>query len=114
MLVRALDRPSGPLTRTMFQVSVRDLALDPLLDFHPSFRAELSSVHSEVFFLTRHALVLSLLENKPVLDYFDVQKYNEARVYYPNNSSPLEDLDRCFIDNNGSWTQLYRSEGLIA
>lgn len=113
LLIKALDRESGPASETYFSVSVADHGLDPALDYPKTFRNELSLAHSDLFFLKPHALVLSCLEDKDVLEYFDPLKYQAARRTYPNNTCPLEDLDRCFLAYHQSWAQLYRNRGLI-
>jgi len=113
MLVRAYDRSPGPASRTLFDVRPSEQGLDSRLDYPSSFRNELSLAHSDLFFLKPHALVLSTIEDVDVLEYFDPDKYQRACNMYPNNTCPLDDLDRCFLSNHHSWAQLYRNQGLI-
>jgi hypothetical protein len=113
LLIKAFDRESGPASETYFSVSVDDLGIDPALDYPKTFRNELSLAHSELFFLKPHALVLSCIEDRDVLEYFDPVKYQTACLTYPNNTCPLADLDRCFLSYHQSWAQLYRNHGLI-
>ncbi len=113
LLVKAFDRSSGPASQTFFDVSFWDIGLDPALDYPKSFRNEISLAHSDLFFLKPHALVLSVIEDRDPLDYFDLSKYQQACQTYPNNTCPLDDLDRCFVSHHQSWAQLYRNRGLI-
>jgi hypothetical protein len=113
MLVRALDKEPGPASATFFEVKPSDRGLDPSLDYPASFRNELSLAHSELFFFKPHALVLSIIEDRDILEYFDPRLYQKACERYPNNTCPLEDLDRCFMTNHHSWARLYRDRGLI-
>ncbi len=113
MLVRAYEREVGPASRTVFDVKPSEQGLDPRLDYPASFRNELSLAHSELFFLKPHALLMSAVEDVDVLEYFDIVKYRRACEVYPNNTCPLDDLDRCFLSNHRSWAQLYRDRGLI-
>ncbi len=113
LLVRAYEKAPGPASITFFRVEQSDQGLDPVLDYPSSLRNELSLAHSELFFFKPHALVLSLIEDRDILDYFDPVKYQRACQIYPNNTCPLDDLDRCFVANHHSWAQLYRNRGLI-
>ena len=113
LLVSAYDHRSGPARETFFSVPVENQGLDQALDYPKSFRNELSLAHSDLFFLKPHALVLSALEDRDALEYFDPIKYQQACLTYPNNTCPLDDLDRCFLSNHQSWAHLYRNKGLI-
>ncbi len=113
LLVLATERDPGPASVSYFKVRPSDRGLDPMLDYPAEFRNELSLAHSDLFFLKPHALVLSVIEDRDVLDYFDPQKYLQACQTYPNNTCPLADLDRCFVSNHRSWYQLYRDRGLV-
>lgn len=113
MLVRAYDKDVGPASQTLFAVKASEQGLDPRLDYPSSFRNELSLAHSDLFFLRPHALTLSAIEDVDVLEYFDLAKYKRACDIYPNNTCPLDDLDRCFLSNHRSWAQMYRDHGLI-
>ncbi len=112
LLVRAYDKDPGPASKTLFDVG-QNRGLDPQLDYPSCFRNELSIAHSNLFFLKPHALVLSSIEDKDVLEYFDPIKYLQACEVYPNNTCPLDDLDRCFVSLHVSWARLYRDRGLI-
>ena len=113
LLVHAYDKKPGPASATFFKVSPNDQGLDPVLDYPSTLRNELSLAHSDLFFFKPHALVLSAIEDRDILDYFDPVKYQLACQMYPNNTCPLDDLDRCFVYNHRSWAQLYRDRGLI-
>ncbi len=113
MLVRAYERESGPASISYFSVRPSDLGLDPVLDYPASLRNELSLAHSDLFFFKPHALLMSTIEDRDVLDFFDHEKYQQACQMYPNNTCPLDDLDRCFVSPHRSWAQLYRDQGLI-
>jgi hypothetical protein len=112
LLVRAYEKDPGPASATFFSIDHLQ-GLDPKLDYPPSFRNELSLAHSELFFLRPHALVMSSLEDKDALEYFDPKKYQQACDVYPNNACPLDDLDRCFLSPHLSWARLYRDRRLI-
>jgi hypothetical protein len=113
LLVRAYERESGPASVTFFRVAPGTQGLDPVLDYPTSLRNELSLAHSDLFFFKPHALILSTMEDRDILDYFDNAKYQRACQVYPNNTCPLDDLDRCFVADHRSWAQLYRDRGLI-
>jgi len=112
LLVRAYEKEPGPASATYFDIN-RLHGLDPKLDYPSSFRNELSLAHSDLFFLKPHALIMSSLEDKDPLEYFDPVKFRQAREVYPANTCPLDDLDRCFISPHLSWARLYRDRGLI-
>jgi len=112
-LTRSGPRPPGPASRTLYHVSEQDTGVHPDLDYPSSFHSELSHVHSQMFFLKPHALALSMIERKPVLDYFDPELYQAACALYPNNpTGPLEDLDQCDPCTR-DWTRLYIYNELI-
>ena len=113
MLVRAYEKSPGPACVTFFKVDPNDQGLDPVLDYPASLRNELSLAHSDLFFFKPHALILSTIEDRDILEYFNIDKYRQACAMYPNNTCPLDDLDRCFVSNHRSWAQLYRNHGLI-
>jgi hypothetical protein len=112
-LVRAFEKPVGPASKTFFKVEPQNFQLDPLLAYPESLRVELSSIHSELFFLKPHGLYLCAMEDRPMLDFFDHEKYERARLLYSNNECPIVDLDSCYIGHSRSWTRVYRSKGLI-
>ena len=111
--VRSGERRPGPASRTLYRVNHCDLVLDPDLGYTSSFQSELSQVHSDMFFLKPNALVLSALEEKPVLGYFDQSSYAKACQLYSGPIGPLEDLDICCPFRTRSWARTYRQEGLI-
>jgi hypothetical protein len=114
MLVKAYEkRRPGPASVTFFEVESAERGLDPMLDYPASLRNELSLAHSDLFFFKPHALILSTIEDTDILEYFDINKYRQACAMYPNNTCPLDHLDRCFVSDHRSWAQLYRDRGLI-
>ncbi len=112
-LSRSGERPPGPASRTLYHVAPHDAGWNPDLDMPASLQSELSHAHSQLFFLKPHALALSLIERRPILDYFDRELYNSALALYPTRPlGPLEDLDRCDPSRRG-WTYLYTYNELI-
>ncbi len=110
---RSCSRPPGPASRTLYHVSGRDAGINVDLSYPPSFQSELSNAHCQLFFLTPHAMALSVIERKPLLCYFDPDMYRLAQTLYPGNPlGPLEDLDRCDPSRRG-WTHLYTYNELI-
>ena len=111
--MRSGQRRPGPASRTLFHVDPLDHALDPDLDYPASFQAELSKVHSDLFFFQPNALVLSAINEQPVLDFFDRVAYDRALNLYQGGKGPLEDLDECSPFRPRSYAQIYRDAGLI-
>lgn len=105
-------RPPGPASRTLFAVDPADQT-EPSLKYDPRFRAELSSVFSQVFFLDQHALTSSTQQGQSLLSYFDHEAYQRACMLYPAFSTPLDDLDACQQHPTPSWKLLYTQANLI-
>ncbi len=113
LLSRSSALAPGPASHTFYHVARCDAGADRDLDFPVSFQSELSHAHSQLFFLRPHALALSVIENKPLLTYFDRDLYKSASLLYPHDPlGPLRDLDRCDPFKR-DWTRQYTNEGLI-
>jgi len=80
----------GPATHTYYEVPpiLRSL---PGLNVPGKFRAELSMAFSKVYHLKPHALVLSYLEGRPLVDYFDEEAYALSHSYYQDPLTPSLD-----------------------
>ncbi len=67
---RQTERRPGPASQTIFAVD-RTPPNGSSLRYDPRFRTELSSVYSQLYFLQQHALVTSIQESRPLLNYYD-------------------------------------------
>ena len=107
-----VKRP-GPASKTLYYVQPCNRMLDPDLDYPSNFQSELAVVHYDLYFLKPNALALSAIEQRPVLDYFDRRKYEQACQLYQGPGGPLKDLDGCCPHRHRSWYGTYRALGLV-
>ncbi len=81
----------GPASRTYYEVPPY-LRTSPELNLPGKFRAELSKAFSVAYHLKTHALILSYLEGRPLIDYVDHQSYALSQSFYQHPKSPVMDV----------------------
>ncbi len=81
----------GPATHTYYEVPPA-LRTCPELNVPAKFRAELSLAYSRTYHLLPHAIVLSYLEQKPLIEYIDRHAYAMSSAFYESPRSPASDI----------------------
>lgn len=81
----------GPASRTYYEVPPY-LRTTPELNLPWKFRAELSMAFSTAYHLKPHALILSFLEGRPLVDYVDHHAYALSQSFYQHPRTPVIDV----------------------
>jgi hypothetical protein len=81
----------GPASHTYYEVPPV-LRTSAELNVPGKLRAELSLAYSRTYHLKPHAIVLSYLERRPLLDYIDRHAYAMSACFYQAPRSPASDI----------------------
>jgi len=81
----------GPALHTYYEVPPA-LRTTPELNVPAKLRAELSLAYSRTYHLKPHAIVLSYLEQRPLIDYIDRHAYALSACFYEAPRSPASDI----------------------
>jgi hypothetical protein len=91
MTMRGSTVCPGPASRTYYEVPPV-LRTTAELNVPGELRAELSLAYSRTYHLKPHAIVLSYLEQRPLLDYIDRYAYALSACFYQAPRSPASDI----------------------
>jgi hypothetical protein len=61
----------------------------------PDLRNKLSKAVSHLYFLHPHSIIVSQVEARPLIEYYDQTAYRNASLLYFGGSSPGRDLRNC-------------------
>ncbi len=101
----------GPASKTYYSFPPHLVSQYHEATVPSELRAELSLAYSLVHFLRPHAIILSLLEGKPLESYRDQTAVTLASNGYTLPRSPLLDLERTKAEIRYIWRRYYRDQG---
>ncbi len=113
ILMGCKPRP-GPASKTYYSLPSNLGHQHSEAGMPPELRSELSLAYSFVHFLRPHAIILSLLEGRPLESYRDQASITLASNVYTLPNSPQLDLERTKAEVRDIWRRYYRDQSAQA